>query len=420
MPRRAKDQPSPRRSNGIDSGSMLRGATTQRAIAVAVFVVGLAAILTWTVSNEGRPDVAVAGPASTMPPTVSTGATVTPGASPPPATVASTTASSAPTTVPPTTTAPVRPTGAPITIAFAGDINGEGLPDADMADAMAARLAAMAPTLSGADLTIANLETAITNRGAGAAKAFTFRAPPSILDGLRSAGIDIASMANNHGMDYGLDGLSDSLAARASSPIPVIGVGANDAEAFAPAKVTVKGQRVSVLAATQVLDRTLADLWTATPVQPGLASAKRVDRLVAEVRKARTDSDVVIVFLHWGVEKSTCPSQSQQDLARTLADAGADVIIGGHAHRVQGGGFLGTAFVDYGLGNFAFRALGPEAQRTGVLTVTVQGRAVQAYRWVPGIIQDSSPLPLSGADALRAVDTWNALRTCTGLSPAPS
>lgn len=334
--------------------------------------------------------------------------------------LSATTTTSVPSTSPPPTTVSndARQSGQPITIAFVGDSNGEGLPDGDIAGAMASRLGPMHDALSAADLTVANLESAVTGRGTEAAKQFTFRAPPEIFNGMQAAGIDVASMANNHGMDYGAEGLADSLWAKATSPITVIGIGGDEDQAFAPAKVTVKGQRVAVIAATQVLDTNLATAATATATQGGLASAKRVDRLVAEVTRSRAESDIVVVFLHWGVEKSTCPSTEQQDLAHALAFAGADVIVGGHAHRVQGGGFLGKAFVDYGLGNFAFKALGAEAARSGVLTVTADGRGVQGFQWQPALIESSTPRPVEGPGRQRAIDEWNSLRACAGLADA--
>jgi poly-gamma-glutamate synthesis protein (capsule biosynthesis protein) len=317
------------------------------------------------------------------------------------------------------TTAPRRPARGPeITIAFAGDNNGEGLPEADMANAMAGRLSAMKDLLSRADLTVANLETALTDRGEGARKEFTFRSPPSILNGLQAVGVDVVSMANNHGLDFGPDGLEDSLEAKRRAPIPVVGIGANDAEAFAPARFTVKGLRIAVIGATQVLDASLITSWTATATHGGLASAKRVDRLVAEVKRARSTSDIVIVFLHWGTEKNECPNPAQKQLARTLAEAGTTLIIGGHAHRVQSGGYLGQSFVDYGLGNFGFHASSPDAAHTGVLMVTMQGRTVKGYAWSPGLIRDAKPEPLTGAAADQAVDTWNRLRACTDLTAA--
>ena len=196
----------------------------------------------------------------------------------------------------------------------------------------------------------------------------------------------------------------------------VIGIGEDEDDAFAPYRATVKGQRVAVIAATQVLDASLATAWTATSTHPGLASAKRVERLAQEVTEARADSDTVVVFLHWGIERSTCPSADQEALARRLVDAGADVVVGSHAHRVQGGGRLGGAVVHYGLGNFLFRSNSEEGARTGVFEVTVAGRRVDGYRWIPGRIDNSVPRPLTGAERTTAERAWDALRSCTDLS----
>lgn len=328
----------------------------------------------------------------------------------------------APTTAPrsttPRTTAP--PVHEPITIAFAGDIYGEALPKEGFVAGMSDRLAPMAPLLSAADLTVANLETAITERGTPYDKQFTFRAPPEILDVIADSGIDVVSMANNHGMDFGPVGLQDSLAAKATSPIPVIGIGANEDEAFAPAHFDIKGRRIAVIGATQVIGDSAIPLWTARPDHAGLASAKQADRLTEEVRRARVESDIVVVFLHWGIEKDVCPSRAQRELAQQLSDAGADIVVGGHAHRVQGGGFLGPTAVHYGLGNFAFYSASEDSAQTGVLTVTVGPDGVSDQTWHPGRIDEFTPVPLAGAEADAALAHWHELRSCAGLSAVPS
>lgn len=316
-----------------------------------------------------------------------------------------------------TSVPPGTPTGKPVTLAFAGDVNFNASQSPSLLADPGSRLRPMRALLEGADLAVVNLETAITDRGQAASKAFTFRAPPSILRAFSENGVDAVSMANNHGMDFGADGLADSIAAKSSAPVEIIGVGADEDEAFAPFRATVKGQRIAVIAATQVLDSGLIDDWTATPDRGGVASAKRVDRLGAEVRRARATSDTVVVFLHWGVERTTCPSDDQQALARRLVDAGADIVVGSHAHRVLGGGRLDEALVHYGLGNFGFYSAGPDASRTGVLTVTVRGRSIDSYEWAPGVIRDRVPYPLSGAAGDQARDAWDAQRACTGLKP---
>ncbi len=278
-------------------------------------------------------------------------------------------------------------------------------------------LVGVAPLLSRADIAMVNLETAITTRGdAPPGKQYAFRATPSAFAALRAGGVDVVSMANNHGMDFGRLGLEDSLAAAAAADFPVVGIGRDAAEAYRPLIREVKGQRVAVIGATQVLDDELRAAWTATDNQPGLASAKEVERLTAAVRAARAQADTVVVFLHWGTEGRTCPNEAQPVLARTLAEAGADVIVGGHAHRLQGAGRLGGAFVAYGLGNFVFYSDSGPGTETGVLTVTVTGRDVDSYRWSPARLVNQLPRPLTGPQAEAASRSWEALRPCTRLT----
>ena len=314
-----------------------------------------------------------------------------------------------------TTTAP--PVRGPVTLAFGGDVHFEGALRAKLAAGPEHVLDAIAPTLRAADLAMVNLETAITERGSAQPKEFTFRAPPSAFQALRAAGIDVATMANNHGLDFGPVGLADSLAAIQQTGFPVVGIGADAAHAYAPYRVTVHGQRIAILGATQVIDGALIPTWTATATHSGVASAKNVDVLVAAVRAARLVSDTVVVYLHWGIEGSTCPSSAQRSLAQALVVAGADVVVGSHAHRLLGAGRLGPAFVDYGLGNFAFYSRGGSAAQTGVLTVTVTGRKVDGYAWSPAVISGGTPVPLTSTDATAARNAWTSRRGCTDLTP---
>ena len=337
-----------------------------------------------------------------------------PGARP-----SSTVSTSATTVASTTTTAPRgrRGSGRPVTIAFGGDVHFEGMLRARLDANPTTALAPIAPVLSSADLAMVNLETAVTERGTPAPKEFTFRAPATAFTALASGGVDVATMANNHGLDFGPVGLADSLAASAFTRFPVVGIGRDAREAYAPYRATVHGQRIAVVGATQVIDGALVASWTATDSHAGLASAKDVARLLDAVRAVRPTADTVIVFLHWGVEGHTCPSADQEALARTLVGAGADVVIGGHAHRLQGGGRLGPALVDYGLGNFVFYTAGGPGTQSGVLLVTVTGRDVDGYRFVPATLHGGVATPLTGAAAGAAVAQWNALRSCTNLTP---
>jgi hypothetical protein len=324
-----------------------------------------------------------------------------------------------------TTTSPERagstrePTGEPVTLAFGGDVHFEGAVGSRLAANPATALGPVAGVLRRADLAVVNLETAITERGTPAAKEFTFRAPPSALTALKAAGVDVATMANNHGQDFGVVGLRDSLAAASRAKLPVIGIGRDADEAFRPYRVTVKGQRIAVLGATQVLDSNLAAAWTAGDGKPGMASAYEEERLLAAVRAARAEADTVVVDLHWGRELVNCPIDRQRALAPKLVAAGADVVVGSHAHILLGGGYLRGAYVHYGLGNFVFYSRGGLTAQSGVLLLTMRGRAVAGSRWVPAVISGGIPIPLQGAAATRAVTSWQSLRRCTGLSARP-
>lgn len=307
--------------------------------------------------------------------------------------------------------------GKPVVLAFAGDVHFEQPIASELRAAPLTVLASIRPVLERADLAVVNLETAVTTRGTPAPKEFVFRAPPSAFGALEAGGVDVASMANNHGLDYGEVGLRDSLAAARKVGFPVIGIGLNDAQAYRGYRATIRGRRVAIIGATQVLDDHLISAWTAGPGKPGLASAKDVPRLLRAVRAARASSDTVVVFLHWGRELERCPTADQRTLARQLVGAGADVVVGGHAHRLLGTGRLGNALVSYGLGNFVWYGSSELSTQTGVLLVTVDGRRTRSYRWVPARIVGGTPRPLSGTERQREIAEWRSLRACTGLEP---
>lgn len=289
------------------------------------------------------------------------------------------------TTVAPTgTPAPVGAgpriaTGQPIRIAFAGDVHFEGSSRQRLATDPGTAVGPMSADLAAADLAVVNLETAVTTCGVATPnKAFVFRAPPAAFTALHAAGVDLVNVANNHGMDYGVSGLRDTIANAAAAGMPTVGIGADETAAYAPFVTTIRGQRIAVVGATQVIDTELIPTWTAGPGKPGLASAKRVDRLASAIRAVRPSVDTVVVFLHWGVETERCPRSTQTGLVDPLVAAGADAIVGSHAHVLQGAGWHPSgAYVTYGLGNFVFYSSGngPNTE-TGVLELTVAGRAV--------------------------------------------
>ncbi len=271
---------------------------------------------------------------------------------------------------------------------------------------------------------MANLETAITTRGtATPGKAFTFRAPPTAFDALRRAGIDVVTMANNHGLDYGPVGLADTLAAIRATHFPTVGIGRDEAQAYRPYVTTVKGTRLAIVGATDVIDSNLVSAWTAAGSHAGLASAIGTSRtrLEAEVRRARHAGDVVVVYLHWGVETVDCATAEQESLSAALLRAGATVVVGSHAHVQLGGGWRGRRYVDYGLGNFVFYATGgvtPET-RSGVLTLTLRGSRRDQGAVVARCHRGRPAGAAARCRAAAGRSQWQALRHCTDLHATP-
>ncbi len=316
-----------------------------------------------------------------------------------------------------------RGDGKPVTLAFGGDVHFEGpLQERLAADPATALDGNIASLLSGSDLSMTNFESALVD---GACpdpqpKQFVFSAPPSALTAFKSAHVSLVTEANNHGEDCGRAGLAQSLAIAKAAHYPVIGVGQDAAQAFAPYETTIHGQRIAIIAATEVIDTNLITAWTATATQPGLASAYQEKELVAAVQRARKVSDTVVVFLHWGTEAQQCPNSVQEPLAKALVQAGADIVVGAHAHVQLGAGYLGTALVDYGLGNLAFYDTTPPETYSGALRVTITGRHVDTFSWRPAEISDGLPIPQTGGAAAAAIQRWDGLRGCTDLSLAPS
>src|SRR5215470_7517397 len=305
-----------------------------------------------------------------------------------------------------------------VTMAFAGDVHFAGRTAGRVALGPDV-LGPIGRTLAAADIGMVNLESAITERGTEEPKQFHFRAPPAVLDSLRRSGLDLISMANNHAVDYGPVGLADTLAAISSHHLPVVGIGADAGQAYAPWYAVVRGTRVAVIAASQIHDRTLA-AWTAGPSSPGIASAGS-ERLVAAVRDARQRADIVVVYLHWGTEGQECPNAEQRALAGRLAAAGADAVVGTHAHLLLGAGWLHSAYVGFGLGNFLWWRDNAYSNDTGVLTLTFRAGQVVRSAFTPAEIDARGvPVPAAGAQAATILDKLDRVRRCAGLSGRPA
>lgn len=184
-------------------------------------------------------------------------------------------------------------------------------------------------------------------------KAYTFRAEPETVDLLDYFGTDLVSLANNHVYDYGKNGLVSTLECLEKKGILYSGAGRNMDEASKIIYYVMNGRKIAYVSATQI-ERMTQYTKEATKTEPGVLKTLDPEHFLQVVHKAASTSDYVIAEVHWGTEGTLYPDASQKNLANQIASAGADVIIGGHPHRLQSAGFVGNVPVAYSIGNFWF------------------------------------------------------------------
>jgi poly-gamma-glutamate synthesis protein (capsule biosynthesis protein) len=303
-----------------------------------------------------------------------------------------------------------------IRLAFAGDVHFAGRVARLLKDPTTT-FGPVTSVLKSADFTAVNLETPVTSGGQPQPKTYHFATTPRAFTALRDAGVDLVTMANNHILDYGQRGLADTLAAAKAAHFPYVGAGVNAAAAWAPYVTTINGTKIAIVGVSQVAE--LASSWVATGNRAGEANAVNLGQTLAAIRAAKQRARIVIVLMHWGTEGMACPDQNQLSLAPKLAAAGASIIIGAHAHMLQGSGWLGHTFVAYGMGNFLWWE-NSYSTATGVLKLTLHPRAPLTARFIPAVVSGTGqPIVDQGAAARRALAHYDSLRTCAGLSTSP-
>lgn len=246
----------------------------------------------------------------------------------------------------------------PIVLAFAGDVNLDEASypvkkyDSENKNITKCLSEDLLKEMLDADIMMLNNEFAYSTRGTKTAnKSYTFRADPSRVEILKEMGVDIVSLANNHALDYGQDALVDTFTTLEDAAIDYVGAGMNMERAKAPVYYTVKGKKIAYVAASRVI---FATNWYATDTRPGMVGTYDPALILETIKEAKANSDYVIVYVHWGVERTNYPEKYQRTLATKYIDAGADAVIGCHPHVMQGIEFYKGKPIAYSLSNFWF------------------------------------------------------------------
>ncbi len=240
--------------------------------------------------------------------------------------------------------------------------------------------------LSHADLAIANFENPAPDAFKFHASGTVFSADPALIEGLANAGIDFVSLANNHIRDAGAKGILQTMANLDGWGIAHAGAGVNLAAARKPALLEAGGVTVAILGYD-----TIAGGYFATAARAGSApmTAANVKADVAAARAA--GAGLVIVFPHWGTEYDPTPFAGQRTLAEAAIDAGADMVIGNHAHWAAGMEIYNGKPIWYALGNFVFDQSWSEPTMEGItLELTFEGMRLVQVHMRPHLILDKA------------------------------
>lgn len=271
--------------------------------------------------------------------------------------------------------------------------------------------------LKQAQIVFGNLEGPLTDAGtAEAAKQYVFRSPPDrVAPALARAGFNVVSLANNHTLDYGPEGLEDTRAALDKAGIRHAGAGRNVTEARQPVYMMADGVTVAVLA----YSLTFPEEFWAGPDKPGTAFGHE-RHVRADVATARATADIVVVSFHWGQEGKTELRDYQTQLAHAAIDAGASAVLGHHPHVLQGVEQYKHGVILYSLGNFAFGSYSNTATRSAVALLTFRDRQWRELKMVPLNVKNAEvvfqPRPLVGRDATEVVEHLQQLSQSLGTT----
>ncbi len=242
--------------------------------------------------------------------------------------------------------------------------------------------------LKKADILFGNLENVISDKeGRKIEKTGPIReylkAEPQSIEGLKYAGFDILSVANNHILDYGREAMEDCLKRLEVAGIEYVGAGFNDTEAFFLKIKKVKDTKIGFLAYTYPkYDRAYVS-WKPSRDKSGVAvvEKKEINKIREDIKRARKQVDILVVSFHWGNPPfSFEPNPYQVFFGKELIDSGVDLIVGHHPHVIQPIERYKNGWIVYSLGNFVFDMHTPEAEIGGLLEVTIQNKKIKEVK----------------------------------------
>lgn len=258
--------------------------------------------------------------------------------------------------------------------------------------------------LNSADVLMINNEYVLSTKGQPLeGKAYLFRGDPSRVQVLTAMGADIASLANNHAYDYGPEALVETMEVLETAGIPYVGAGRDLEEAMQPVYFVMNEKVIAFVSATQI-ERSTNYTKEATEDRAGVLKTLNPDKFLQVIAQAEEKSDYVIAFVHWGTENTNYYAADQVSLAEQFVEAGADVIIGGHTHCLQGMDYVEDVPVIYSLGNFWFNY---RTIDTGISQVIIDKEGKIEFRFIPCVQTDCRTYMAEGGKRQDIIDFMN-------------
>ena len=211
--------------------------------------------------------------------------------------------------------------------------------------------------MKSADIFMLNNEYTYTLRGKPLpGKQWVFRARPERVENLHKMGVDLVGIANNHIYDWGEESFVDTLETLTNAGVKFVGAGNNIEEAMRAEIFEIGGRKFSFVCCTSI-EKNARFSKNATENSGGVLNfTTDPEKTIEAVENAKAKSDYCFVFVHWGNEKTSVINEEQKTWGRKLIDAGADAVIGNHAHVLQGFEFYRNKPILYSLGNFWFNS----------------------------------------------------------------
>lgn len=229
------------------------------------------------------------------------------------------------------------------------------------------------------DIFYLNHEYCISDRGEPLeGKYYTFRANPERMELLKQMGTDIVSLSNNHVFDYGKDALLDTTDLLDKAGIPYVGGGRNIEEAKRPIYFIVNGIKIGFVGASNGEKNKYTP--QATEEEPGILRAYDTTEFNQVILEASKECDYLIAYIHWGTEDTNYYNADQERWGREFLSSGADIVIGGHPHVLQGMEYVDGKPIVYSLGDFWFNH---ETKYTGVLKLHISQEGLEEMSFVP-------------------------------------